>query len=101
MHAMHSFVCWYLPEPSFGPLVEVFCAIIGFFDLLMHLGYDIFELLSIVTCLYPFSPTAPPLAQFLHCVHIAVKYPMPPYVQHSKATEPTGHTLTMYSMLYR
>ena len=43
------------PNPSFGPLAEVCCSM-GFFELLMHLGYDIFELLSIFTYFHLFVP---------------------------------------------
>ena len=60
MHVVHTqckvlYVSNY-PNPSFSPFVEVCCSIIGGFKLLVHPGYDIFELLSIFTFLYPFSP---------------------------------------------
>ena len=42
------------PNPSFGPFAEVCCSIVGFFKLLMHLGYDKFELSFIITYFHPF-----------------------------------------------
>ena len=35
------------PNPSFGPFAEACCFIVGGFELLMHSGYGMFELLSI------------------------------------------------------
>ena len=51
------------PNPSFGPFAEVCCSIVGFFKLLMHSGYDKFELSFIITYFHPFVPifTPPPL----------------------------------------
>ena len=43
---MQSFVHRQLPELSFRLFLEVCCSIVGFFELLTHLGYDIFELLG-------------------------------------------------------
>ena len=50
-------------NPSFGPFAEVCCSIVGFFKLLMHSGYDKFELSFIITYFHPFVPifTPPPL----------------------------------------
>ena len=50
------------PNPSFGPFAEVCCSIVGFFKLLMHSGYDKFELSFIITYFHPFVPifTPPP-----------------------------------------
>ena len=50
------------PNPSFGPFMEVCCSIVGFFKLLMHPGYDKFELSFIITYFHPFVPifTPPP-----------------------------------------
>ena len=53
------------PNPSFGPFAEVCCSIVGFFKLLMHPGYDKFELSFIITYFHPFVPIfTPPF--FLH-----------------------------------
>ena len=49
-------------NPSFGPFAEVCCSIVGFFKLLMHSGYDKFELSFIITYFHPFVPIfTPPL----------------------------------------
>ena len=48
-------------NPSFGPFAEVCCSIIGLFKLPMHLGYGIFELLSIFTHFHPFVPIFTPM----------------------------------------
>ena len=52
------------PNPSFGPFAEVCCSIVGFLKLLMHSGYDKFELSFIITYFHPLVPIPPPL--FLH-----------------------------------
>ena len=49
-------------NPSFGPFAEVCCSIVGFFKLLMHSGYEKFELSFIITYFHPFVPIfTPPL----------------------------------------
>ena len=48
------------PNPSFGPFAEVCCSIVGFFKLLMHSGYDKFELSFIITYFHPFVPIFTP-----------------------------------------
>ena len=55
------------PNPSFGPFAEVCCSIVGFFKLLMHSGYDKFELSFIITYFHPFVPifTPPFFCMFL------------------------------------
>ena len=58
------------PNPSFGPFAEVCCSIVGFFKLLMHSGYDKFELSFIITYFHPFVPIfAPP---FFSCMFLVV-----------------------------
>ena len=44
------------PDPSFGPFVQLCCSGIRFFELLIHSGYGIFELLSIFTHFHLFVP---------------------------------------------
>ena len=53
--------CMSVTNPSFGPFAEVCCSIVGFFKLLMHSGYDKFELSFIITYFHPFVPIPPPL----------------------------------------
>ena len=43
-------------NPGFGPFAEICCSITAVLKLLMHLGYDILELLSIITHFHLFVP---------------------------------------------